>query len=285
MRSAPVLLAVSLFLAPLASSCGDSSSSSASPGAESSAPKSTDPSADAPDSAPRSPKSTAGPRGPIDPAQVASIHGVVRFEGDPPKRKELSISGTGGCPDHPTPVLEESAIVHDGRLANVFVHVKDGLDGWDLPPPSTSPRAMNQQGCLYVPHVLGMRVGETLLVRNSDTATTHNVNIRSRSNESLNPVQPPGGQPIEWTPKKREIAASFECNLHPWMKAYVCVVDDPFHAVTAEDGSFTIEGLPPGDYLLEAWHEKFGKKTLKVALSPRAVSEVALAYSAADQGR
>ena len=244
------------------------------------------PRAEASESAvPAPPKKPQGPRGPIDPAQVGKITGIVRFDGEAPQRKELSIGGTGGCPEHATPVFEESAIVRDGRLANVFVYIKDGLDGWDVPPVGQGPRSMEQKGCLYVPRVLGMRVGETLSVSNLDEKTTHNVNIRSRNNESLNPIQPPGGQPIEWKPGKREIAASFECNLHPWMKAWACVVEHPWFAVSGEDGSFEIAGVPPGDYVVEAWHEKFGKKTLNLSLTPGGAAEATFAYKPTDKGR
>ena len=226
-----------------------------------------------------------GPRGPIDLAQTGTITGVVRFEGDSPERKELSIGGTGGCPHHAEPVFEESVVVADGRVANVFVWIKDGLDGWEIPPSDGRTVDMDQKGCLYLPHVLGMRAGETLLVHNSDLETTHNVNIRSRSNDSLNPVQPPNGQPVEWRPRKREIGVSFECNLHPWMKAWVCVVDHPWHAVTAADGSFVLEGVPPGEYVIEAWHEKLGKKTRNVALEPAGSAEAGFTYRATDKGR
>ncbi|MFN0009744.1 MAG: carboxypeptidase regulatory-like domain-containing protein [Planctomycetota bacterium] len=227
--------------------------------------------------APR-PKQPAGPRGAIDPSQTGTISGVVRFDGKPPERRPLAIGGTGGCPDHPTPVFEEAAIVNDGKLANVFLWIKDGLEGWDLPPAGTESRMMDQRGCLYVPHVLGMRAGETLLINNSDAMTTHNVNIRSRSNDAMNPVQPPNGQPIEWRPKKKELGVAFECNLHPWMRAFVCVVEHPWFAVSGEDGTFVLQGVPPGDYVVEGWHEKFGKRTAKVTLTAGGSAEVALTF-------
>lgn len=268
MRTSTVLLAL------VAVSCGGGSDAEV---AESAAPARSE----SPEPAtPAAPKKPQGPRGAIDPAQVGKITGTIRFAGEPPKRKELSIGGTGGCPDHPTPVFEESAIVHDGRLANVFVWIKDGLDGWEVPPVGTEARSMNQQGCLYLPHVLGMRAGETLRVSNSDAKTTHNVNIRSRSNDAMNPVQPPNGQPIEWRPTKKELGVPFECNLHPWMKAWVCVVDHPWFAISGEDGAFVIPGVPTGDYVLEAWHEKFGKKTAKVSVSAGGSAETVLTFEA-----
>src|ERR1700741_409952 len=146
-----------LLTCPLAFSCGGSSDS----GAQARPPSNPASPAKPASVSPRA-KQPAGPHGAIDPATTGKITGVVSFEGKPPERRQLSIAGTGGCPDHPTPVLEESAIVNDGKLANAFVWSKDGLEGWDLPPVGEPSRTMDQQGCIYVPHVLGMRAGETL---------------------------------------------------------------------------------------------------------------------------
>jgi hypothetical protein len=231
------------------------------------------PAADAPASKPAAeepstpaPPKQKGPRGAIDPSKTGTITGVVLFEGEAPARKELS-TNAGGCPEHETPLLAEDAIVENGKLANVFVHIKDGLAGWTLPPLANEPVSMDQKGCRYTPHVLGVRTGGQILVRNSDP-TTHNVNVRTKANDSLNPIQPPGGKPVEWRPAKKELGVSFECNLHPWMRAYVCIVDEPWFAVTGSDGAFTLAGVPPGDYVLEAWHEKYGKRTAKISLDP-----------------
>ena len=229
------------------------------------------------------PKGPKEPRGPIDPAKVGTITGVVRFEGDPPVRKPISSGGTGGCPEH-APTLSEDSIVENGCLANVFVTIQNGLQGWDVPPAKGESVSMDQKGCTYVPHVLGLRVGQTVLVRNSDP-TTHNVNIRSRINDALNPIQPPGGLPIEWKPAKKEIGVSFECNLHPWMKAWVCVVDHPWFAVTGSDGKFVLQGVPPGEYVVEAWHEKFGKKTAKAIVAPGGSPDASFTYKPTDKPR
>jgi len=249
--------------------CGTSEEKRPTPGTADPAPSSPPAAASAAgtdsSSTSSAPKPTT-PRGPIDPTKVGTIVGIVRFDGVPPERKALSMS-SGGCPEHTKPVFTEDVLVENGALANVFVHIKDGLSGWTLPPLADEPFEIDQKGCLYTPHVLGMRAGGKLLVRNSDP-TTHNVNIRAQSNDATNPIQPPGGKPVEWIPSKKELGVRFECNLHPWMNAWVCVVDDPWFAVTGADGSFTLAGVPPGDYVLEAWHEKYGKKTAKVSLEP-----------------
>jgi plastocyanin len=224
------------------------------------------------------------PRGPIDPSKTGTITGVVRFDGAAPERKPLSIGGSGGCPEHSEPTLAEDTIVENGRVANVFVTIQSGLQGWDLPPAKSDSLTMDQKGCIYAPHVLGLRVGQTVLVHNSDPAT-HNVKISSRANDSLNPIQAPGSPAIEWKPAKKEIGVSFECNLHPWMKAWVCVVDQPWFAVTGKDGRFVLQGVPPGDYVLEAWHEKFGKKTAKVTVEPGGSPEASFTYKATDKPR
>lgn len=266
----------------LLAACGGSRDESTSPpGSAAPAQASGGSGAGSPDAAPAKPKE---PRGPIDPANVGTIAGVVRFEGAAPERKALPIGGTGGCPEHHEPTLSEDAIVENGCVANVFVCIQSGLQGWDVPPSKSESLTMDQKGCVYSPHLMGVRVGQTVLVRNSDP-TTHNVKISSRANDTLNPIQAPGGPPVEWKPAKKEIGVSFECNLHPWMKAWVCVVDHPWFAVTGADGRFVLQGVPPGEYVVEAWHEKFGKKTAKVTVEPGGSPQASFTYKATDKPR
>lgn len=266
------------FCAAGAVSCSPStdSDSANAPAAKPAAPsEAKEPSSAPTDDAPRKPKKKE--REPIDAAQVGTIHGIVRFNGTPPERKEMVIGNTVGCEHHPVPPLTEDVIVTNGHLQGAFVYVKDGLDGWILPPPSTEPAVLNQEGCMYRPRVLGMRVGQKLLVRNSDGAT-HNVHSRATRNESFNRTQSPGGADVDWTADKPELMIPFGCDIHPWMKAWVNVRDHPFFAVSAPDGSFSIAGLPPGEYTLEATHEKLGKKTKNVTLSAGGTAEIEFVY-------
>jgi hypothetical protein len=215
----------------------------------------------------------------VDPATVGSIRGVVRFEGKAPKRTPMDIAGSGGCPAHDgTPQLTEDVIVNDGKLANVFVQLR-GADGWIAPAPAPRTVVLDQTGCMYRPRVLGMRVGDALRVKNSGP-TTHNVNIRASRNDGANPQQPPNGADIEWKPTKREVMVPLECTLHPWMKAWVGVLDHPWFAVSGAEGAFSIEGVPPGEYELEGWHEKLGKCTAKIVVPAHDTASIEIVYRA-----
>jgi plastocyanin len=206
------------------------------------------------------------------------VKGVVHFEGQAPERKPIDMKVAGGCHAGGT-VLTEQVIVNDGRLQNVFVRVKSGLAGWIVPPAPSTPVVLNQQGCVYTPHVLGARVGQPIEIQNSDDAT-HNVNARPkrRKNEDFNQLQLAGSAPLTRTFGEEEVAVSFECNLHPWMNAWVAVVDHPFFAVSGADGSFAIEGLPPGDYELEAWHERLGRATTRVSVASGVAAQATFTF-------
>jgi hypothetical protein len=233
-----------------------------------------------PDESPAAPAVPAysGPRGAIDPATTGTIRGTIRFEGTPPPRKEMAIGNTAGCDHHPEPMLTEDVLVVDGKLENVFVSIKLGLDGWTIPPPAAPAVVLDQHGCMYRPRVSGMRVGQKLAVRNSDQAT-HNVHARPERNDGFNRTQPPGSPDIEWTATKPEVMVPLTCDVHPWMKAFVGVRDHPWFAVTGPDGQYALAGVPPGDYTIEAWHEKYGKKTGKVSLAPSGTAELSLSFS------
>jgi plastocyanin len=195
---------------------------------------------------------------PVEPGAVGKIRGVALYEGTPPARAPLAIAGTAGCTGHTTPPLNERIIVTDGKVANVFVYVSRGLEDWTAPEASTEPVIVDQIGCLFVPHVSSARVGQPVLVGNRD-GIAHNVNVKSASgrNPGDNKTQAPGSPAMSFTFGYPDVPVSISCDIHPWMRAYVCVQPHPFHAITKEDGSFVIEGLPPGKYTISTWHEAF----------------------------
>ena len=193
-----------------------------------------------------------------------SITGVVKFEGTPPAPRKIDMSGDAVCASASGEKTTDDIAVTDGKLANVLVYVTGGkLSDYSFPTPS-DPVVLDQQGCRYHPRVLGIQTGQTLKVTNSDD-TNHNIHPTPAKNVEWNQSQAPKGQPIEKKFGNAELLIPVKCNQHSWMKAHIGVLANPFFAVTAKDGTFTIKGLPPGQYTLVAWHEKGDKGTEKTA--------------------
>jgi len=214
----------------------------------------------------------------VDPATAATITGKVAFAGSAPKAIRIDMSAEPDCKGlHSAPAQSEEVVVNaNGTLANVFVWVKGGLEGKSFEPASGS-AALDQKGCIYKPHVIGVRAGQTIDISNSDP-TTHNVHPMPKVNREWNQSQPPKGVPLPKAFPRPEIMIPVKCNVHPWMKSYIGVVDHPFFAVTGDQGTFEIKGLPPGDYVVEAWHEKFGVQEQKVTLAPSASGAVEFSF-------
>ena len=201
---------------------------------------------------------------PIDPNTVASVSGTVKFDGAAPKAQKIDMSQDPACKGTNT---AETVVVDGGNVANVFVYVKDGLGNrtFDVP---TQAAVIDQQGCRYHPHVLGVMAGQTVQIKNEDQ-TTHNIHPTPKDNREWNESQPPAAAPIEKNFAREEIMLPVKCNQHPWMKMYVNVVKSPFYAVTGPDGKYEIKGLPPGDYTLAFVHEKLGEQDQKVTLAAK----------------
>ena len=155
------------------------------------------------------------------------------------------------------PIRPEDGMVNaNDTLPNVFVYVKSGAQNEHFATPRRAV-TLDQKGCIYIPHVLGIMVGQPLKVVNSDF-TTHNIHVMPKNNPQWNQSQPPGAAPFYKKFAHPEVMIPVRCNEHPWMKAYIGVVDNPFYAVTGKDGSFSLKGLPPGDYTIEVWTATFG---------------------------
>jgi plastocyanin len=195
---------------------------------------------------------------PVDPATAGSIMGTVKLEGAAPKAQRIRMDAEPNCAkEHKTPVMSEDYVVGDkGVLANVVVYVKEGLGNRTFSTP-TQPAELDQMGCMYVPHVIAVQVNQPVNIVNSDP-TTHNVHPVPANNQEWNKSQPPKAEKITQTFAREEIAIPVKCNVHPWMKAWVAVLKNPYFQVTAKDGAFNIKNLPPGDYTVVAWHEVLG---------------------------
>jgi len=216
---------------------------------------------------------------PVDAAVAATIEGSVKFTGAKPVMKPVSMDATPACSRQhgDKPVLSEEVVVNDnGTLRNVFIYVKSGLPAQKWPVPKDMV-TIDQVGCVYKPHVTGVMVGQDLQFLNSDP-TNHNIHPLPRINREWNESQPPKGDPKVKSFSKPEIMIPIKCNIHPWMRVYVGVVDNPFFGVTGEDGSFSLKGLPPGEYIVEAWHERYGAKTVKVTVGPKETAKAEFSY-------
>jgi plastocyanin len=213
---------------------------------------------------------------PVDKSTAGAITGTVVFKGSAGKFKTIDMTQDPSCPTDPqTP---DVLVVNNGKLANVFVYAKDGLGQFAFPTP-IEPAILDQKGCRYVPHVLGLMVGQPLKILNSDL-TEHNVHPMPRNNADWNESQMARGAPLTKTFQHPEIMMPVQCNQHPWMKAYINVLRHPYFAVTAQDGSFQITDLPPGDYTLAAIHEKLGEQTVKVRVSKKETSKATFSFAA-----
>ena len=209
------------------------------------------------------------------------------INGTPPAPKKIDTSADPVCGTANPNLTTEDTVVKDGKLANVFVYVKDGTtaDGtkigdYTFPTPRT-PSLLDQKGCHYVPHVLGLQANQKLRITNSDP-TQHNIHPTPKSNPEWNQTQPNGAAPIEKTFARAEVLIPVKCNQHPWMKSYIGVLKHPFFAVSAEDGTFTIKGVPPGTYTVAAWHEKGGpngtEKTMQVTVPANGSAKADFAF-------
>jgi plastocyanin len=216
---------------------------------------------------------------PIDPSTTGSVSGVVTFTGTAPKRVTIDMGQDPACSiaaKHA--VLAEGVVVNEGKLANVFVYVRQGAEKYTVPPPE--PAVLDQKGCRYTPHVMGLVTGQKLRILNSDPAM-HNVHPTAKKNESWNISQMPGAAPMEKTFTQEELMLPITCNQHPWMKMYVNVLPHPFFAVTDSEGRFEIAGLPPGEYTLTVVHEKLGPgQETQIKVAPReSKRDVQFAYT------
>jgi plastocyanin len=204
------------------------------------------------------------PSEPYESEILGSIRGEVRFAGEAPERFKIVAEEKAECTQHAdVDHLSELVIVNDGKLQNVLVHVTRGFDASAVPAPPAEPAHLDQRGCTYVPHVLAVQAGRTILVGNSDP-TNHNVNIVARKNDISDNRNVGAGQaPLSVVPDKEELSILFKCDIHPWMRSWLHVIEHPWFAVSDPQGAFEIRDLPPGKYSLEFVHEEYGKKTAR----------------------
>ncbi len=227
----------------------------------------------------------AGEDGPGSPAGGqptggGTVSGVINFTGTAPDPESILMDAEPICQEqYPDGAFTETVVVNNnGTLQNVFLYVKEGLpdQDWEV---SSDAVLLDQKGCRYGPHVLGVQAGQDIVIRNSD-GILHNIHPMPINNRPFNL-----GQPVEMDTTRQfstsEIMIPVECDVHDWMIGYIGVVDHPFFAVTGSDGSFEISGLPAGDYVIEAWHELYGTQTLSVSIPEGGTEQIEFTYEGA----
>jgi hypothetical protein len=214
------------------------------------------------------------------PATTGTMVGRAVFNGTPPAPPALTTGADPACVRLVGPTVRAEDFLVDGRggLQNVFVYIKSGVDpsaAFEIP---DMPVTLDQVVCQFSPHVLGVRMGQPLEINNRDPLL-HNVHGRAVENQEFNIGQPIQGMRYTKTFTKAEVMVPLTSDIHPWMTAYVGVLTHPFFAVTGADGSFTISGVPPGDYTVEAWHERLGTITLNTTLGTGQTTALAFQFT------
>jgi hypothetical protein len=256
-RSFKVLAAVCV-LAALAA-CGSDTSKSATPGSP----------------APDAKK--------VDPATAATLTGKVLLDGTAPAPTEIKTASDPTCTEANKDGLKsETYVVDNGALENVFVYIKDGLGNKYIFDTPTEPVKLDQKGCHYSPHVVGLRTTQPLEIINSDN-TMHNVHGRPEANREFNFGQVVAGMKNDVTFTVPEVLIPFKCDVHSWMYAYVGVVDNPYFAVTGNGGKFELKTIPSGTYTVEAVHEKLGRQSQQVTLGDKDSKDITFTFKAPSQ--
>jgi plastocyanin len=215
---------------------------------------------------------------------ASTVTGTVTFDGKAPALKPIPMDADPACAKkHSGPVPNEALVLGSGNtMGNIIVWVSKGLPAGKTYPAPTTPVVLDQNGCRYHPHVLGVMAGQSVQIKNDDP-TTHNIHPTPKDNREWNESQPPSSPALEKNFAREEIMLPVKCNQHPWMKMYVNVVKSPFFAVTDKSGKYEIKGLPPGDYTLAFVHEKLGEQDQKVTVAPKETKTVDTSFKAAGE--
>lgn len=213
-------------------------------------------------------------------AAGATITGTVTYEGKVPTLKPIAMDADPACAKkHSAPVPNEALILGTGNtMGNVIVSVVSGLPAGKTWPAPKDPVTLDQDGCTYKPHVMALMVGQPYRILNSD-GILHNVHALPKINPAFNKAMPPTVKEAQVTFEKQEAFFQIKCDVHPWMSAFVGVFAHPFFAVTGPDGKFTISGLDPGTYEIEAWHEKLGTQKATVTIAAGETKSTAFTFS------
>lgn len=224
---------------------------------------------------------TAQTASPVDAATAANVEGSVKFTGTKPKMQKIAMNADAQCKTaHATDVMSEEVVINaNNTLKYVYVYVKSGLGDMKFPTP-TEPAVLDQKGCLYTPHMIAVQANQPIKIVNSD-GVLHNVNARPTKNQGFNIGQPVKDMSTIKTFTTPEVMIPVKCDVHPWMHSFIGVQNHPYAAVTSDDGSFALKNLPPGEYEIEAWHEKFGTAVQKVTVGANETKKIEFTFKGA----
>lgn len=216
-------------------------------------------------------------------AARGTIKGHIRLSGEEPGNPVIRMGRDPMCAaiNRGKQVVQEAVVASlDGSLANVFVRLQGTFPATPVP---NEPVTLDQRGCVYVPRVMGIRVGQTLQVRNDDELL-HNVHSLSAKNNTFNVSEPKAGMVQQFKMKDEEVMLRIKCDVHSWMTTYIGVVSNPYFAVTSKAGTFEIANVPPGTYTIHAWHERYGPLMKTVTVRPGAAASVDFSYTGKEKG-
>jgi plastocyanin len=211
-------------------------------------------------------------------AQAAgSVKGSIKLVGKAPEAAPINMKADPYCAKQPGTKDEEVVVGKAGELKNVVVRIAKGVA--TPPEPPTTAAVVDQSGCMYHPRIVVVQAGQPVEIRNSDM-TLHNVHTYKGTQTLFNLAAIQGTPPkTKKFPTVGDIV-KFKCDVHPWMTGYVLVTDNPYHVVTNDDGKFDLEGVPPGNYTLEAWHEKYGTVTKEITVADGKPVDLKLEFKA-----
>ena len=198
---------------------------------------------------------------------ASTITGTVTFDGKPPTLTPLTMDADPACAKkHTGPVPNEMLTLGSGNtMGSVMVWVSKGLPAGKTWPAPKTPVTLDQVGCQYKPHVMGIMVGQAYRILNSD-GILHNIHTLPKVNRAFNSAMPAERKEATTTFDKEEAIFHIKCDVHPWMSAWIGVFTHPFFSVTSADGKFTLSGLDPGTYEITAWHERLGMQTASITV-------------------
>lgn len=214
----------------------------------------------------------------VDAATAATVTGMVSFSGEVPRFPPVNMSAEPDCIKlHGGRVPSDRVLVSDGMLKDTLVWVSKGLEGKRFPV-RTDVVNLDQDGCLYKPHVVAVQAGQAINITNSDP-TTHNVHPLPKENREWNKSQTSGAPAIDYKFPRTEMKIAVKCNIHPWMQAYIHVLEHPYFAVTDSNGAFEIGNLPPGTYTLQAVHTRIGEQEIEFTVGASESKQVDFAFA------